>query len=435
MNKINYILCLFVISSQLAFAGSLETGNPVRERTSKDGMTEGVYKTFEKLQEMVADGKLVEARAGLSALAEKKRLNNYERASVHQFLGFVDSGEDKFVAAGKNFQVAIDMDSLHNVAHFGVMMQKAQIVAASGDYEKAIRALKAYYAVTDKITDATFYFEAGVYAQMEKYKLAITALKKSIKLSSKPIEVRHYLLFNLHMQLSEFRQAASALEVLIAINPNKRDYWIKLSEVYFTLQKDEKSLAALVVADKNGLLTEEKDRLKIFKMYAFLGSPYKAGEVLEKGLRSGVIKPNYKRWDDLGSVWYTAAEMDRSLSAYDEASKLATDGKIDFRRAYIYFGRDDWNGAKNALLSALEKGGLKEKKIGTANLLLGMAYSELNQSAQALNYLNAALKFKNTKKNAIQWINHIEREAKQSRKRAEAEKAIADEKAANQIDQ
>ncbi len=435
MNKnTKYGLLLIVVGmfSQVALAGTLKTGNPVRERANKEAMTESTYKKFVKLQEMYADGKYTEARAGFKDMASK-RLNEFEKANVNQFLGWVDYADEKYDSASRYLQIAIDSDALPNQAHFSMMLQQAQIIAASGKYQESINALKKYYKITDEIKDTTFYFEAGVYAQMEKYRLAITPLKKSIELSDKPIETRQYLLFNLHMQLSEFKQAAQALETLIVINPNKRDYWVKLSEVYFTLKKDAKSLATLVLADKKGLIPEEKDRIKLFKMYTFLGVPYKAGDVLEKGLKTGAIKPTYKRWDDLGSVWYTAAEMDKALSAYDEASKLASDGKIDFRRAYIYFSRDDWKSARDALLSALEKGGLKKNRMGTAYLLLGMAESEMKNPSAALRYLKTAIEYPNVRSNATQWVNHIERQAVENRRRAAAEKALAEDRAANEI--
>ena len=435
MNRYRKGLLLALMASlftQVVIAGSIKTGNPERERSNKEAMSESVYKKFVKLQEMYADGKYSEARAGFEAMSTK-RLNDFEKANVNQFLGWVDYAEEKYKSASKHLQIAIDSDALPNQAHFSMMLQQAQIIAASGDYPKAIAALKKYYKVVDEIKDSTFYFEASLYAQMEKYRPAIKALKKSIELADKPIESRIYLLFNLHMQLSEFKQAAKALETLIALNPNKRDYWIKLSEVYFTLKKDDKSLATLILADKNGLLTKEKDRIKLFKMYAFLGVPYKAGKVLESGLKSGVIEPNYKRWEDLGSIWYTAAEMDKSLAAYNEASKLAKDGKIDFRRAYIYLAKDDWKSARDAFLSALEKGGLKEKKIGTAYLLLGMAESEMKNSSAALRYLKKAVTYKNVRNSATQWINHIEKQLEEAKRRAAVEKALADERAANEI--
>ncbi|MCF6317752.1 MAG: tetratricopeptide repeat protein [Proteobacteria bacterium] len=432
--KTYFIFIVFIsIFSHSVIAGSIITDNPKRERSNNEAMTELVYKKFVKLQEMIADEKYVEARTGLIALT-KKRLNNFEAASVNHYLGWVASAEGDFEAASEYLQKAIDTDALTNQAHFGMMLQKAQMLAGGSEYQKAINALQQYYKVTDEIKDTTLYFEASIYAQMEnKIQEAIAPLKKAIELSDKPVESWYYLLVNLHMQSSEFLQASKLLEILIEINPNKNKYWKMLSQIYFTLKKDDKALAILVVADKNSMLSEENDRMRLFKMYAFLDVPYKAAEVLEKGLKNGAIKPTFKRWEDLGNMWYSAAEMNKSLSAYTEASKLASDGKIDFRRAYIFFGRGDWNSAISAWLSALEKGGIKEKRIGTAWLLLGMAESELNNLPSALKYLNNALAFKNVRNSASQWIGYIEKQRKDKRDRVAAEKALAEERAANEI--
>lgn len=426
------LLLLISFYSVSLFAGSVITDNPKRERSSNEAMTELIYKKFIKLQEMIADEKYVEAKAGLLALMSK-RLNNFEKASINHYLGWIDSAQGKYESASEFLQRAIDTDALSNQAHFSMMIQKAQMLAGGGKYQKALNALNEYYKVTDEIKDSTFYFEGSLYAQMDEFKKAIKPLKKAISLADKPNESWHYLLVSMHMQLSEFLQASKVLETLIEINPNKKEYWKLLSQVYFTLKKDKKALGILVVADKNGMITNEKDRLQLFKMYAFLDVPYKAGNILEKGLKDGVIEPTFKRWDDLGNMWYSASEMDRAMSAYDEASKLATDGKIDFRRAYIFFGRDNWQGTKDALLSALEKGGLKEKKIGTAYLLLGMSESEMNHSAAAIRFLRKAVEYKNVRNSAAQWITHIEKQIKDDKKRADAEKALAEERAANEI--
>jgi len=430
--KYAIVLSLLVFGINSVLAGVYKTGNPERKRTNKEAPSESFYKKFEKFQEMYADEKYAEARIGLEAML-KKRLNGYELAQVHQFLGWIDSAEEKYDSAVAHLQKAIDADSLQNMTHFAMMYQKVQVLAGAGKYPEAIKALKEYYKVTDVIKDSTYYFEAQIYAQSNKFRPAIKALKKSIKLADKPIESRYYLLFNLHMQLSEYQQAAKALEVLIKLNPNKKDYWVKLNQVYFTLKKDHEALAVLNLADENGLIPEEKDRLQLFKMYAYLGVPYKAAKVLEKGLKTGVIKPSFKRWDDLGKIWYSASEKDNALKAYDEASKLATDGKIDIQRAYIYFDREDWTKAKSALLGAIEKGGLRDKQYGNAWLLLGMVESEIGNSKSAIKSLTKAAKYDNTRKSALQWIAHINKQAEMDRAAAAAERLLAEEREANTI--
>jgi len=427
--NINKIIVLFlaVTFSQNLMAGSIETGNPVRERKNKEGLTESIYKKFTKLQEMIADEKYVEARAGLKALANK-RVNHFEEASLNQFLGYVDLGEEKYDQAAKHFQAALDADALPNQAQFNLMLQMAQIQIGNEQYEKGLKTLHEYYKITDKIKDSTFALESKAYASInDNYKKAIPLIKKAISLSDKPREDWYYFLYSLHMQLSQFREAAKVLETLIKINPNKKDYWKRLSNVYFTLKKDEKALAVLVLADKKGMLNDEKDRIQLFKMYHYLNNPYSAGKVLQKGLKDGIIKPTFKHWEDLGKIWYTASEKEKALEAFNQASKFAKDGKIDFRRAYIYFDRDDYSKAKVALRSALEKGGLSQNQIGRAWLLIGMAESETGNKYAAIKALKNAVKFKSTRKNAIQWIDHLEKQIKADKARAAREKLLADD--------
>ena len=119
--------------------------------------------------------------------------------------------------------------------------------------------------------------------------------------------------------------------------------------------------------------------------------------------------------------------MDKALDAYEEASKLASDGKIDFQMAYIYFEREEWQESKAALKSALEKGGLKDKKVGQAWLLLGMLETELKNNSGAIKALKNASKYKNTRNNAVQWLDHIEKQRKQAKALAEQERMLADQ--------
>ncbi len=435
MNKIykTTIILIGLLSFSMSIAGELKTGNPERKRKSNEAMSELIYKKFVKLQEMIADAKYTEARTGLIALT-KKRLNGFEVANVNQYLGWIDSLEGKYAAAAKKFQIALDSEALPNQAHFPMMLQVAQMLFAAEDYKAGLNMIQKYYKVTDAIEDNTFAMEANGYAQLKQYSKAVPPLKKAIELSDKPKESWHYLLYSLYMQQSKFLQASKVLEQLIAINPNKEDYWKRLSSVYFNLKKDDKALAALILADKNGMLKTGKDQLRLYKMYSFLEVPYKAAKVLESGLKSGMIEPTYKNWKSLGEAWYTSAEMDKALEAFDEASKTAKDGQIDFRRAYIYFDREDWPNVKKALSAALEKGGLKDKKVGQAWLLIGMSNSELGNMSGAIAALKKAAKYKSTRNNAVQWLDHIVSQQKRSKAEAEQRKML-EEKASDIVNE
>lgn len=431
MRKISLIIVVCLLSQNL-FAGSIQTGNPVRKKSNSEAFSEVIYKKFEKLQEMIADDMYVEARAGLNKLLER-RLNGFESAQVNQYIGWVDSNEGDYVAAIKRFQMALETDSLPNQAHFSMMLQIASMHMAGDNYQKGLDAIHAYYKVTDEIEDKVFVREANAYAQLEQYQKAIPVLKKAISLSEKPVERWYHLLYVLHRNLSQYIEAAKVLEILIAINPNKKEYWTSLSALYLNLKKDDKALAILALADENNLISDEKAQIRLFQMYSILEIPFKAGKVLEKGLRDGVIEPSFKRWEDLGKTWYQAGEMDSALIAYSEASKLSTDGRIDFLRGLIYFDRDDWTKTIEAMNSALEKGGLKDRKTGRSLMFLGMAESHINHFSKAIAALKKATKYKETRAGAYQWIEHLQFENKRARQIALIEKDNEEERARNAI--
>ena len=429
-------LCLFIIFcflSQNVLSGSYKTGNKERKRTNSEAFSEQVYKKFEKLQEMIADEMYVEARSGLNDLLER-RLNAFETAHVNQYIGWIDSAEGKYGEAAKRFQVAIDSDSLPNQAHFGMMKQMAQMYMAGEQYQKAIDILQEYYKGVVEVEDKIYALEANIYYLMEKYEKVIPVISKAIELSEEPQEKWTYMLYGAYKQTSKFREAAAVMEKLIQINPSKKEYWKYLSADYFNLKEDKKSLAVLALAKESGLIADdEKEIVRLFQLYSYLEIPYSAGKVLEKGLKDGVVKPSFKRWEDLGKAWYAAAEMDNALSAYNEASKLATDGKIDLYRAYIYLDKEDWNNLIASVNTALEKGGLKEYQYGKAWMLIGNAHTELKRYSKAIEAFRKAAKYPKSRKGANQWISHLQTRAKQEKRRAEIERANAAERAANAI--
>ena len=423
IKKIIVVLCILPM---LSFAGSVKTGNPERERSTKENMTESVYKKFEKFQEMIADGKYQAAKDGLTALTAR-RLNGFEKAQVEQFLGWAESSLNNYSAAIKHIKNAIATNALTNRGHFSMMLQLSQMYAGQGQYDKALKALDDYYKVTDEIKDTTFYYEASLNAQLQRYSKALKALNKAIELEDKPHETWHKLRYSLYMLVKNYQKAAKEAEYLVSLKPNKKEYWDNLNQVYFTLKQDKKALAALDLTNLNGLLKSEKDILQYYKMIAYLGIPYKAAKILEKGLKDGVVKSEYKHWKTVGDLWYTANEMDKALNAFNRASKLASDGKIDLRRAFIYYDKQDWNKAISSLNSALEKGGIPEKKIGTSYLLMGMAYNELGKTNSAIQALQKALKYKNSRKNAQQMVEYLQAEQKRKAKIKEQEKMFAEQ--------
>ena len=94
-----FLAMTMLISSLCAIAQEeLQDDRKIEERRdSNQTMSEHTYRRLSAVHELLGEDKLIEALDGLARL-EKGRLNNYEKALVHQTYGFVYAGRSQGLA-------------------------------------------------------------------------------------------------------------------------------------------------------------------------------------------------------------------------------------------------------------------------------------------------------------------------------------------------
>jgi tetratricopeptide (TPR) repeat protein len=210
--------------------------------------------------------------------------------------------------------------------------------------------------------------------------------------------------------MGQFPKVAETLEILIQFWPDKKNYWIQLSQVYYMLELGDKALSVLALADRRNMLDKQSDIMFLSNLYSNHDVPYKAAAVLQKGLEDGIVESSARHWTMVADAWYAAEEMEKALVAYEKAGKASEDGEIDLRRAYILVDMERWNEASVAIAAALEKGGFNERKTGDAYVIQGMSEFNLGNYNKASTAWGRATKYPNTKKSAEQWLNHMREE-------------------------
>ncbi len=421
--------CLQPVTAQITESGKKPeakpklnaAGNPIRK--VKPGLLrERTYKRLNNIYKAIGEERYAEALEGLKKLWPSTERFPYERAVLAQAMAHTHAAMENYDEALKYFKMAVELDTLPNLQHFQVMFGVAQLHAVKQQYEETIRWLKRWFAEVDTPPTADAYVLLGnAYAQLGKYRQAIDALNHAIRLAEKPKESWYQLLMAMHYELKEYDQAAHYLEILVRMNPAKKEYWTQLASMYMNVKKDQDALAVMALAHLQSLLEKEGDYKQLYSLYGYLKVPYKAAQVLEEGLRKGIVKADRQNWESVANAWYAAHEMEKALQAFGEASKYADNGKIDMRRAYILVDQERWQEAIEALQSALEKGGIKEYERGNAWLMLGMAQFELDRLTQAEKAFRQARKIKKARKSANQWLKHLQEERKRREKARQAE--------------
>jgi len=411
-------------TSPLVFASLLSAGllagEPARaqvgscgeERDVKQGLLdEATWKRMNNAYELVGEEKYDEAMEALVYLRNRAK-DDYLKAVVAQGIAQVNWAEGNYDAALKDFELAVELNALPDRTHYALMYQIAQLYYSKDRYDDALDRLDLWFCkVPEDQHKATAYvLQGSIHAQKEDWPKVIESIDKAIAMDEDPKENWYALKLAAHFQLDQYPEAADTLEVMISEWPNKKTYWSQLSNTYYKLERNEKALSVIALAYRKGLLDKQEDLLYLANLYSFQDVPYKAAQVLQKGLDDGIIENEERFWTTTGDNWYAAEEYDEALAAFENAGKVADEGKIDLRRAYILIDQERWSDASEALRAALEKGGIGERQTGDAYLMLGMSQFNLGNYDQASTAWGRAGRYEGAKEQARQWMTHMQEE-------------------------
>lgn len=436
MNTFNKTLGLVVLiagaavfsNAALAQADAQSSGNQGEsgyDREVEPGtMTENTYRRLEDVHELISDEKYAEAEEKARELVDRAR-SNYEEAVAVQTYGHILAAQEKYPRAIEQFMRAIELDALPNPTHFGMMYNVAQLLISTDEFEEGLQWLNRYFdAVPQKEIDLNAYvLAASANAEMNNHRRAIDYIEKALELSKKPKESWYQLLLAMHLELKDYQKSAKVLERIIKIWPDEKQYWTQLSSIYLQLNQDQKALSVLELAHTKGILEKASEWKQLAQLYLFLEIPYKGAQVLEEGMNKGIVERNKDNLELLGNAWYSARELDKAIDAFRQAGKLAVNGKLDMRTAYLLVDQEKWGEARQALNSALEKGGINDR--GNAYVLLGMSNYELGNTEAAKEAFRNAMDFDDSRNAASQWLRHIEQEAESQQQASAASRDSA----------
>ena len=82
------------------------------------------------------------------------------------------------------------------------------------------------------------------------------------------------------------------LNRILALAPQKKNYWLQLSSVYSQMEDYEEALATVEIPYVAGMLNQAVEIRRYADLLAFNGLGYRCGTVLEKGVADGIVENN-----------------------------------------------------------------------------------------------------------------------------------------------
>jgi tetratricopeptide (TPR) repeat protein len=260
-------------------------------------------------------------------------------------------------------------------------------------------------------------YRADANNSRQDYEKALNDVKKAINIAEElhrkdpkkhdPVSKDWYQSwFVISYKMKDYQQAFDVTKLLVAKWPTDKDFWSYYGNVALLLHKDQTATAVYGLMYKKGLLKSKDDYLQLASLLLEQGAPYKAAEVLTDGMNKGYIPKTKDSYDQISSAWTAARDWDKALATLGEEAKVSSNGKVYLRQAEIYLERRDYNKARQAVQSALNKGSLGDEA-GRALMVLGQSEYELKNYENAVNAFKRAEKYKQQEQNARQWLKYV----------------------------
>ncbi|MAZ49821.1 MAG: hypothetical protein CME65_14765 [Halobacteriovoraceae bacterium] len=401
---ISFLILSFSLSAFAAIKPTMSAKERLMQR--KAGLTSKItHKRLERAFRYSRNKEDNKAVAELLQLLKQTEKRRYEYALVWQNLGFTLAGSGNNKKAIKALKNALKVNTLPYAPTMSTLYTLAQLQFAEESFEDAHATLTEWFSLAEKRTAQSYMLMGMILGQKGEKAKALDYVNQAINLEAKPQEKWLQYALSLNHSLERFQNALKILITLTSQYPEKGRYWKQLYQTYLSLFEDEKALAIMEMAYKEGHITEESEINNMVSLMIFLKMPYKGAVVLDKEIQAGRVKETKENLELLSQAFYQARELDLAVEVLERAGNLSNDGEILAKRGYMLLEGDKVAEAINSFEKSLVKGKLKDT--GKVHYAIGLAHFSNNELDLALASLKKAQKHKKDDSSVANLIDQI----------------------------
>jgi tetratricopeptide (TPR) repeat protein len=384
-----------------------------REAAAAPTVSPEVFKEFQAIEALAARSAYGEAERKIRELLPQLQDNPSARALLLRNLATLHGLQKHYARAAETLRQSLELHALPAEDAGKALLEMGQYHLAAENYPKAAEALSAWIEQAPSPTPEHYLLLADIRARLKQYPEAAALVEKAIAGSPDPKPEWHQLLLGLYHESRDFQGCAKVLGALIQRSPENILYWQQLTGIYQEAGQEQEALAVRQLMYARGMLRSPEEIVQLAQVLRYRGMPTRAAELLQREIGQGRVEGNPRNLELLADAWTEARELGKAAAALEKAAASTNTGDIHHRLGQLYSELHDWAKARQALTRAVARGGLKNP--GGAWLLLGLAQYRLNAKDQARDaFVKAkALDTPAVRKTAQQWLEHIDREAKQ----------------------
>ncbi|HHC6647099.1 tetratricopeptide repeat protein [Vibrio parahaemolyticus] len=347
----------------------------------------------QRAHSLAQEEKLKEAISTLESLDLSR---GYDQAFVARMLGIFYWQNEQVKPAIKQLDFAVSSGLLQDEQAWQTRKMLADILLNEQQFAKA---LPHYYELSKAVPKNQKAHEvwlriAQSHYQLSQWNKVLSAMGRYEKFGQPdelgPLSIK----LSSELELKKWQPAIVTIKRLIAIEPERVEWWRQLVALYLRVDDSKRALDAMALAKLQGVALSQDDFKLLAQLYAKRGIPERAALIMEQ-LEDLNVDSQLKAQQ--ATYWQMAKEWDKSIDSWRIAAKL--DSKYYWNYSQLLVQQGHYQQA----LAALDK--VKGRNADVA-LIKTRAYYKLNRLDDALANAKRANEIKPSNQ-AKSWVKYL----------------------------
>ena len=410
---LKHLCAVSVISVAVAIPASVyaQTAGPIACPDYKRGTTNiPGQKVGKKVGKALEAYNLDHIHEALALLIEIDTSNTFDRAFTDRFIGnLLATQNGKAKQAIDYLQKAVAPGALNDTEQVATIKLIADLSLQESEYDKAIQSYREWLKITCKEDFDVYFRIANAYYQTQRYAEILEPINKAIALADKPNKTAYALKMTSFYNRKMFKETIEVQEETVRIFPDDKTQWTQLGFFYMLVEDHKKALSTFEMAYNQGYLTKAAEIKALSQLYSMNDIPIKAAQVLEKHVKSGLVKKEERMLTSIATSYQQAKEFKEAATYYGESAKMTSDPDLYQKQGMVYYALERYNDAIIALQKALDNG---SEKTGAIHLAMMQANFDKGDFKSAYEHVLEAKKDRSSARNARSWEPYIKEKAK-----------------------
>ena len=299
----------FIIGAVLSLSAFTTVANELSQYTAT---------RVQRAHNLAQEEKLQEAISTLEGLDLSR---GYDQAFVARMLGIFYWQNEQVKSAIKQLEIAVNSGLLEDEQAWQTRKMLADMLLNEQQFSKA---LPHYYDLSKSVPESQKAHEiwlriAQSHYQLSQWNKVLSAMARYEKYGQPDEMAPLSIKLSAELELKKWQPAIGTIKRLIAIEPERVEWWRQLVALYLRVDDDKRALDALALAKLKGVELNQDDLKLLAQLYGKRGIPERAAKVLGE---LNEVNSDSKLKAQQATYWQMAKEWDKSIASWRVAAKL-----------------------------------------------------------------------------------------------------------------